>query len=128
MRLRKFDNAEEAVREYGNDKAKEELEWLLKLARTNFAACYGEGTQGPDAHDAAICELNSRLSLVIGGGCIIEQVCKWLYAEAHEKCLCGAPAFITGCEHALSSGDEGNDICACKSEECPWIHHVGVFV
>lgn len=38
MRLRKFDNAEKDVREYGDDKAKEEFEWLLKIERTNFAA------------------------------------------------------------------------------------------
>ena len=49
MRLRKFDNITKVVLEHGDDKAKEELEWLLKLARTNFAACYGTGAQGPDA-------------------------------------------------------------------------------
>ena len=59
MRLRKFDNITKIVREHGDDKAKEELEWLLKLARTNFAACYGTGTQGPDAHDAATVRLNT---------------------------------------------------------------------
>ena len=116
------------MRKYGNDKAKEELEWLLKLARTNFAACYDVGTQDQDTHDEATYALNSRLPLMTSGGRLIEQVCKWLYAEAQEKCLCGAPAFITGCEHAHSSGDGGTDICVCKSEECPWIHHVGGFV
>ena len=68
MRLRKFDNVESVVRDYGNEEANEELRWLLKLARTNFAACYGTGTQGPDAHDSAIDRLYARVPAIEGGG------------------------------------------------------------
>lgn len=47
MRLRKFNNITKIVREHGDDKAKEELEWLLKLARTNFAAWLWNRNTGP---------------------------------------------------------------------------------
>lgn len=128
MRLRKFDNVERVVRESGDDKAKEELEWLLKLARTNFAACYGTGTQGPDAYDAAMVRLGTRLPLIEGGGGYLSQVCGWLYAQAKERCICQAPMFITGCDHTVSAGENRVDECTCTTGECPWTHHTGVFL
>lgn len=127
MRLRPFDALTKLVKESGNAAASQELDWLLKLARTNFAACYGTWTGGPDAHDAATCALNSRLPLITGGGQFLEQACNWLYAEAQEKCFCRAPAFITGCEHAHAPGDGGTDLCVCKTRECPWMQHTGSF-
>ena len=128
MKLRKFDNIEKIVREHGDDKAKEELEWLLKLARTNFAACYGTGTQGPDAHDAAIRALNLRLPLMTGRGQSIEQVCNWLYAQAREKCTCQAPRFITGCDNAVATRKDDVDECICTTGECQWTYHTGAFL
>ena len=128
MRLRKFDNVEKVVRESGDDKAKEELEWLLKLARTNFAACYGTGTQGPDAYDAAMVRLGTRLPLIEGVGEYLSQVCGWLYAQAKERCICQAPMFITGCDHTVSAGENRVDECTCTTGECPWTHHTGVFL
>ena len=133
MRLRKFDNVERVVRESGDDKAKEELEWLLKLARTNFAACYGTGTQGPDAYDAAMVRLGTRLPLIEGGEgylsqVYLSQVCGWLYAQAKERCTCQAPMFITGCDHTVSAGEDRVDECTCTTGECPWTHHTGVFL
>ena len=128
MRLRKFDNVERVVRESGDDKAKEELEWLLKLARTNFAACYGTGTQGPDAYDAAMVRLGTMLPLIEGGGGYLSQVCGWLYAQAKERCTCQAPMFITGGDHTVSAGEDRVDECTCTTGECPWTHHTGVFL
>ena len=128
MRLRKFDNVESVVRNYGNEGANEELKWLLKLARTNFAACYGTGTQGPDAYDAAMLRLGTTLPLIEGGGEYLSRVCKWLYAQAKEKCTCQAPMFITGCDHAVSTGEDHVDECTCQTDECPWTHHTGVFL
>ena len=128
MRLRNFDNITKVVREHGDDKAEEELEWLLKLARTNFAACYGTGTQGPDAHDAAIRALNLRLPLMTEGGQSIEQVCNWLYAQAKERCTCQAPRFITGCENVVVTGMDSEDACTCTTGECPWVRHTGTFL
>ena len=128
MRLRKFDNITKVVREHGDDKAKEELEWLLKLARTNFAACYGTGTQGPDAHDAATVRLNTMLPLIEGGGEYISRICAWLYAQAKERCTCQAPRFITGCDNAVATGEDSEDVCTCMTGECPWTHHTGVFL
>ena len=127
MRLRKFDNIMKVVREHGDDKAKEELEWLLKLARTNFAACYGTGAQGPDAYDAAIVRLGMRLPLIAGSEEYLSRVCKWLYAQAKEKCTCGAPLFITGCDNAVATGEDSEDECTCITDECPWTLHTGVF-
>lgn len=128
MRLRVFDELKKVVGESGNGLAEEELEWLLKLARTNFAACYGTGTGGPDAHDAAVCALNFRLPLVAGGGQYLTQICDWLYSPAKEKCLCHAPPFITGCEHATTADVGADDFCDCPAGECPWTHHTGVFL
>ena len=128
MRLRKFDNITKVVREHGDDKAKEELEWLLKLARTNFAACYGTGTQGPDAHDAATVRLNTMLPLIEGVGGYISRICAWLYEPAKEKCTCQAPRFITGCENAVATGEDSEDACTCMTGECPWTRHTGVFL
>ena len=128
MRLRKFDNITKVVREHGDDKAKEELEWLLKLARTNFAACYGTGTQGPDAYDAATHALDLRLPLATRRVQFIEQICNWLYAQAREKCTCQAPRFITGCENAVATETDSEDACTCTTGECPWTRHTGVFL
>ena len=129
MRLRKFDNITKVVREHGDDKAKEELEWLLKLARTNFAACYGTGTQGPDAHDAATHALDLRLPLAANRrGQFIEQICNWLYAQAREKCTCQAPMFITGCDNVVATRKDDVDECICTTGECPWTCHTGVFL
>lgn len=128
MRLRKFDNIENVVRKYGDSKAKEELEWLLKLARTNFAACYGTGTKGQDAYDAATCALDSRLPLTARKGQFIEKICNWLYAQAREKCTCQAPRFITGCENAVATGTDSEDACTCTTGECPWTRHTGAFL
>ena len=128
MRLRKFDSITKVVREHGDDKAKEELEWLLKLARTNFAACYGTGTQGPDAHDAATCALNLRLPLTAERRQFIEQICNWLYAQAREKYTCQAPMFITGCDNAVATRKDDVDECICTTGECPWTHHTGTFL
>lgn len=128
MRLRKFDNIENVVRKHGDNKAKEELEWLLKLARTNFAACYGTGTQGPDAYDAAIVSLGTRLPLIEGGGGYISRICAWLYAQSKEKCTCQAPLFITGCDNAVATGEDSEDACTCMTGECPWTHHTGAFL
>ena len=129
MRLRKFDNIENVVRKHGDSKAKEELEWLLKLARTNFAACYGTGTQGPDAHDAAITMLGTKFQRNGEvGNYIITRICRWLYAQAKEKCTCQAPRFITGCENAVATGTDGVDECTCTTGECPWTLHTGTFL
>ena len=128
MRLRKFDSVERVVRESGDDKAKEELERLLKLARTNFAACYGTGTQGPDAYDAAMVRLGTRLPLIEGGGGYLSQVCGWLYSHANDRCTCQAPMFITGCDHTVSAGEDRVDECTFTTGECPWTHHTGVFL
>ena len=128
MRLRKFDNITKVVSEYGSPAAKQELEWLLKLARTNFAACYGTGTQGPDAHDAATVRLNTMLPLIEGGGGYISRICAWLYAQAKEKCTCQAPLFITGCDNAVATGEDSEDECTCTTGECPWTLHTGVFL
>lgn len=129
MRLRKFDNITKVVGEYGSPAAKEELEWLLKLARTNFAACYGTGTQGPDAHDSAVDRLYASVPAIDGGGDLISRICGWLYAQAKEKCTCCAPSFITGCDHMAETGD--NHVateCTCRTGECPWTHNTGVFL
>ena len=129
MRLRKFDNIENVVQKYGDSKAKEELEWLLKLARTNFAACYGTGTQGPDAHDAALTRLDTMFPLSEGGGdYIIMRICGWLYAQAKERCTCQAPRFITGCENVVVTGMDSEDACTCTTGECPWVRHTGTFL
>ena len=128
MKLRSFDNITNVVREHGDSKAKEELEWLLKLARTNFAVCYGTGTQGPDAHDAATHALDLRLPLTARRVQFIEQICNWLYAQAREKCTCQAPKFITGCENAIATKEDEVDECTCTTGECPWIRHTGVFL
>lgn len=126
MRLRKFDNITKVVSEHGSPAAKQELEWLLKLARTNFAACYGTGTQGPDAYDAAIDRL-STMSPTTDMEYIV-RACKWLYAQAKEQCTCQAPMFITGCDHSVATGDDRVDECTCRTGECPWTHHTGVFL
>ena len=128
MRLRNFDNITKVVREHGDSKAKEELEWLLKLARTNFAACYGTGAQGQDAYDAAIRALNLRVPLTVGREQIIKYVCDWLYAQAREKCTCQAPRFITGCDNAVATKKDDVDECICTTGECPWTCHTGVFL
>ena len=128
MRLRKFDNIAKVVSEYGSPAAKEELEWLLKLSRTNFAACYGTGTQGPDSYDAAMLMLGPTLPLIEGSGEYLSRVCKWLYAQAKEKCICQAPMFITGCDNAVSTGKDRVDECTCATGECPWTRHTGVFL
>ena len=129
MRLRKFDNIEKIVREHGDDKAKEELEWLLKLARTNFAACYGTGTKkDQDTYDAATSALNLRLPLTASRGQFIEQVCNWLYAQAREKCTCQAPMFITGCDNTVATRKDDVNECICTTGECPWTYHTGVFL
>ena len=128
MRLRNFDNITKVVREHGDDKAKEELEWLLKLARTNFAACYGTGTKDQDTYDAATSALNLRLPLTASRGQFIEQVCNWLYAQAREKCTCQAPMFITGCDNAVATRKDDVDECICTTGECPWTLHTGTFL
>ena len=128
MRLRKFDNITKVVREHGDDKAKEELEWLLKLAKTDFAACYGTGAQDQDAYDAATRALNLRIPLSVGREQIIKYVCDWLYAQAREKCTCQAPRFITGCDNAVATRKDDVDECTCTTGECPWTHHTGVFL
>lgn len=129
MRLRKFDSIERVVKVHGDTEAWEELQWLLRLARTNFAACYGSGTQGPDAHDAALTRLSTMFPLSEGGGdYIITRICGWLYARAKEKCTCQAPMFITGCENAVSAGKDSADECTCATGECPWTHHTGMFL
>lgn len=129
MRLRKFDNVESAVRDYGSEEANEELKWRLKLTRTNFAACYGTGTQGPDAHDSAIDRLYARVPAIEGGGGeLISRICDWMYAQAKEKCTCRAPSFITGCDHMAETGDNHVAECTCQTDECPWTHHTGVFL
>ena len=128
MRLRNFDNITKVVREHGDSKVKEELEWLLKLARTNFAACYGTGAQGQDAYDAAIRALNLRVPLTVGREQIIKYVCDWLYAQAREKCTCQAPRFITGCDNAVATRKDDVDECICTTGECPWTRHTGVFL
>lgn len=128
MRLRKFDNITKVVREHGDDKAKEELEWLLKLARTDFAACYGTGVQGQDAYDAATRALNLRIPMSVGREQIIKYVCDWLYAQAREKCTCQAPRFITGCDNAVATRKDDVDECTCTTGECPWTRHTGVFL
>lgn len=128
MRLRKFDNITKVVKEHGGTEAQDELEWLLKLARTNFAACYGTGTRGPDAYDAATARLNTMLPLIEGVGGYISRICAWLYAQAKEKCTCQAPLFITGCDNAVATGEDSEDACTCMTGECPWTHHTGVFL
>ena len=128
MRLRKFDNITKVVGEYGSPAAKEELEWLLKLARTNFAACYGTGTQGPDAHDSAVDRLYASVPAIDGGGDLISRICGWLYAQAKERCTCCAPSFITGCDHMDETGDNHVAECTCRTGECPWTHNTGVFL
>ena len=126
MILRKFDNVERVVRINGGTEAWEELKWLLKLARTNFAACYGTGTQGPDAYDAAIDRLSTASPMTDME--YIVRACKWLYAQAKEQCTCQAPMFITGCDHSVSTGHDRVDECTCRTGECPWTHHTGVFL
>ena len=128
MILRKFDSIERVVKVHGDTEAWEELQWLLKLARTNFAACYGTGTQGPDAYDAAIVSLGTRLPLIEGGGGYISRICAWLYAQAKEKCTCGAPLFITACDNAVATEEDSEDACTCMTDECPWTRHTGVFL
>ena len=126
MILRKFDNVERVVRINGGTEAWEELKWLLKLARTNFAACYGTGTQGPDAYDAAIDRLRDTFPMTDMEYIVL--ACKWLYAQAKEKCTCQAPMFITGCDHSVATGHDHVDECTCRTGECPWTHHTGVFL
>ena len=128
MRLRKFDSIERVVNVHGDTEAWNELQWLLKLAKTNFAVCYGTGTQGPDAHDAATHALDLRLPLKAKRGQFIKQICNWLYAQAEEKCTCGAPPFITGCDNEVATGEDSEDECMCTTGECPWTHHTGVFL
>ena len=128
MRLRKFDNIENVVRKYGDSKAKEELEWLLKLARTNFAACYRVGAYVQDTYSMAIVELGYRIPSLKEEGECLSRICEWLYAQAKEKCTCQAPRFITGCENAIATKEDGVDECTCTTGECPWIRHTGVFL
>ena len=128
MKLRKFDSLERVVKVHGDTEAWNELQWLLKLARTNFAACYGTGTKGQDAYDAATCALDLRLPLTARKGQFIEQICNWLYAQAREKCTCQAPRFITGCENAVATGTDSEDACTCTTGECPWVRHTGTFL
>ena len=128
MKLRKFDNITKVVREHGDDKAKEELEWLLKLARTNFAACYRVGAYVQDTYSMAIVELGYRIPSLKEEGECLSRICKWLYAQAKEKCTCQAPKFITGCENAIATKEDGVDECTCTTGECPWIRHTGVFL
>ena len=128
MRLRKFDSIERVVKVHGDTEAWEELQWLLKLARTNFAACYGTGAQGPDAYDSAIVRLGTMLPLIEGGEEYISRICTWLYAQAKEKCTCGAPLFITGCDNAVATGEDSEDKCTCTTGECPWTLHTGAFL
>lgn len=132
MRLRKFDSIERVVKVHGDTEAYNELQWLLKLARTNFAACYGTGTQGPDAHDEAITMLGTIFQRNRGVGnyiiIIITRICRWLYAQAKEKCTCQAPKFITGCENAIATKEDGVDECTCTTGECPWVRHTGTFL
>ena len=127
MRLRKFDNIEKIVREHGDDKAKEELEWLLKLARTNFAACYRAGAYVQDTYSMAIVELGYRIPSLKEEGECLSRICKWLYAQAKEKCTCQAPRFIIECENAVTRTDS-EDACTCTTGECPWIRHTGTFL
>ena len=128
MRLRKFDNITKDVKEHGSPAAKQELEWLLKLARTNFVACYGTGSHCPYVYDDAVVALNTMLPLIEGGGEYISRICTWLYAQAKEKCTCGAPLFITGCDNAVATGEDSEDECTCTTGECPWTRHTGVFL
>ena len=129
MKLRKFDSLERVVKVHGDTEAGNELQWLLKLARTNFAACYGTGTQGPDAHDAALTRLDTMFPPSEGGGdYIIMRICGWLYARAKERCTCQAPKFITGCENAVATGTDSEDACTCTTGECPWVRHTGTFL
>ena len=128
MKLKKFDSIERVVKVHGDTEAWNELQWLLKLARTNFAACYGTGTQGPDAHDAATHALDLRLPLTDRRVQFIEQICNWLYAQAREKCTCQAPRFITGCDNAVATKKDDVDECICTTGECPWTRHTGMFL
>ena len=128
MRLRKFDNITKVVKEHGSPAAKQELEWLLKLARTNFAACYGTGSHCPYVYDDAVVALSDRFPPVDGNRDYITQVCRWLYEPAKEKCTCQAPLFITGCDNAVATGEDSEDACTCMTGECPWTHRTGVFL
>ena len=128
MKLRKFDNIEKIVREHGDDKAKEELEWLLKLARTNFAACSRVGAYVQDTYSMAIVELGYRIPSLKEEGECLSRICKWLYAQAKEKCTCQARRFITGCENAVATGTDSEDACTCTTGECPWVRHTGTFL
>lgn len=128
MKLREFDNITKVVKEHGGTEAWKELEWLLKLAKTNFAACYGSETQGVDVQDEAVTRLSTMLPLIDGDGEYLRRICKWLYAQTKEKCTCQAPLFITGCDNAVSTGEDSEDVCTCTTGECPWTLHTGVFL
>ena len=128
MILRKFDNVERVVRQNGGTEAWEELKWLLKLAKTNFAACYDTGSPCPYVYDDAVAALIDRFPPNDGNRDYITQVCRWLYAPAKEKTTCQAPLFITGCDNAVATGEDSEDACTCMTGECPWTLHTGVFL
>ena len=48
--------------------------------------------------------------------------------KAKEKCTCQAPRFITGCENAIATKEDGVDECTCTTGECPWVRHTGTFL
>lgn len=104
---------------------REELKFLVALAETNFAACFNANDPTDNALMLAV---SSRVPhMITGGGQIIGNACLWLCAKAKENCLCGAPAFITGCDNAIAhEGDK--DRCVCRTGECPWTRHTGVFL
>lgn len=128
MRLRKFDSIERVVNVHGDTEAWNELQWLLKLAKTNFAACYNTESQCPYVYDDAVAALIDRFPPNDGNRDYITQVCRWLYAQAEEKCTCGAPPFITGCDNEVATGGDSEDECTCTTGECPWTLHTGVFL
>lgn len=103
-----------------------ELKFLVALAETNFAACFNASV--PDDNTLVIAVSDRNTHMVAGGGQIIDDTCRWLRAKATENCLCGAPAFITGCDCAYARGNGETDSCMCRTGECPWTKHLGTFI
>lgn len=105
---------------------REELKFLVALAETNFAACFNEKDPTDNVLPLAV---SARVPhMVAGGGQIIGDACRWLRAKATENCLCGAPAFITGCDNAAKLNGKNTDRCMCVTGECPWTRHLGTFI
>lgn len=108
------------------EKLREELKFLVELAKTNFAACFN--ANDPDDNTLTIAVSSHVPHMVTGGGQIVGDTCRWLRAKATNNYRCGAPAFITGCDNAVKLDGQDIDCCMCGgTRECPWTQHLETF-